>query len=264
MNLTLADGPRRMLDALQAFLERAVRPAETVYREQLARQDDPWHWTAPPVLADLQEEAKELGLWNLFLPGDEGAGLTRDEYAPLAELAAASPIGPVVVNCAAPDTAVMALLSARATPAQKRRWLEPLLDARTRSSLAAASVGTSIVRDGQECVVSGIQPAVPGALNPDVTIFVVTGEADLAGADLDGPSDRQLRQVIVPRSADGVSVHRSTHVTSGRQDAQPGGVAVLVLDEVRVPVTHLLGEEGDGEADVRTRAGLLGRARRTA
>ena len=259
MVVPLADGPRRMLDALQGFLDRAVRPAESVYREQLARQDDPWHWTAPPVLAGLQEEAKELGLWNLFLPGDDGAGLTRDEYAPLAELAAESPIGPVVVNCAAPDTAVMSLLSARATPSQKRRWLEPLLDARTRSSLATASIGTSIVRDGQECVVSGIQPAVPGALNPDVTIFVVTGGTDLAGT-----RDRQLRQVVVPRSADGVSIHWSTQVAGEHRDAQPGGVAVLVLDGVRVPVTHLLGEQGDGDSEVPARVTLPHRARRTA
>ena len=264
MDVLLADGPRRMLDALRAFLDRAVRPAEPIYREQLALQDDPWHWTAPPVLADLQEEAKELGLWNLFLAGNDGAGLTRDEYAPLAELAAASPIGPVVVNCAAPDTAVMSLLSACGTSAQKRRWLDPLLDARTRSSLATAPIGTSIVRDGQECVVSGIQPVVPGALNPDVTIFVVTGGPDLDGTVPDGRPDPQLRQVVVPRSADGVSIHRSTHVAGEHQGAQPGGVAMLVLDEVRVPASHLLGEQGGGEAAVLARAGLAVRPRRTA
>lgn len=252
------DAPRRMGAALRAFLDRAVRPAEPIYRDQLARQDDPWHWTAPPVLADLQEEAKELGLWNLFLTGDEGAGLTRKEYAPLAELAAESPIGPVAVNCAAPDTTVMNLLSARGTPAQRQRWLEPLLDARVRSSLAAAPVGTSIVRDGEEYVVNGLQPAVPGALNPDVTIFVVTGDAESGAAP-----DRRLSQVVVPRSADGVSVHRSARGPGRRQDVQPGGLAMLVLDEVRVPATHLLGTGGDGEVDPQARLGPARRSRPT-
>lgn len=258
MDSRLDDAPRRMREALGAFLDRAVRPAETIYREQLALQDDPWHWTSPPVLAALRDEAKELGLWNLFLPGDEGAGLTREEYTPLARLAATSPIGPVAINCAAPDTGVMTLLSARGTPAQRRRWLEPLLDARVRSSLASASRGTSIHRDGDEYVVNGIQPAVPGALNPDVRIFVVTGRAEPHAAPGRGTS-----QVLVPRSADGVSVHRSTHVVGGRQDVQPGGLAVLVLDEVRVPVTNLLGEEGDGNVDVDAPLGLDRGARRT-
>lgn len=257
MDVMLDDAPRRMRDALADFLDRAVRPAEAVYREQLALQDDPWHWTAPAVLADLQEEAKELGLWNLFLSGDEGAGLTHDEYAPLAALAAQSPIGGVAINCAAPDTGVMTLLSDHGTTAQKRRWLDPLLEARVRSSLAAAPVGTSIVRDGDEYVVSGVQPAVPGALNPDARIFVVTGETDPHTIP-----DRRLSQVLVPRSADGVSVRRSAHLVGGRRDDQPGGVAVLVLDEVRVPVTNLVGEECDGGVDARADLGL-DRDRRT-
>ncbi|MEG9224746.1 acyl-CoA dehydrogenase family protein [Aeromicrobium sp. Sec7.5] len=244
MDSRLDDAPRRMFDALRAFLDRAVRPAEATYREQLALQDDPWHWTAPPVLAELQDEAKELGLWNLFLPGDAGAGLTREEHQPLARLAATSPIGPVAINGAEPDTGVMTLLSARGTPAQRRRWLEPLLDARVRSSLASASRGTSIVRDGDEYVVTGLQPAVPGALNPDVRILVVTGQSDP-----DAAPGRGTSQVLVPRSADGVTVHRSTHVVGGRQEVQPGGLAVLVLDEVRVPVVNLLGDGGHGSVD---------------
>lgn len=257
MDALLDDATRRMCDALEAFLDRSVRPAESVYRAQLAAQDDPWHWTAPPVLAELQAEAKELGLWNLFLPGDAGAGLSSDEYAPMAELVATSPVGPVAINCAAPDTTVMKLLAAHGTAAQKHRWLEPLLDARARSSVASSPVGTSIVRDGEEYVVSGLQPAVPGALNPDVRIFVVTGETDPSASP-----GRRLSRVLVPRCADGLSVHRSTHVVGGREEAQPGGLAVLVLDEVRVPVTNLLGDEGDVEAIERQHVGL-DRRRRT-
>jgi len=256
MDALFDDATRRMRDALAAFLDRSVRPAEPVYQAQLGAQDDPWHWTAPPVLADLQAEAKELGLWNLFLPGDEGAGLSSVEHAPLAELAATSPIGPAAINGSAPDTTVMELLAAHGTPAQKHRWLEPLLDARVRSSVAAAPVGTSIVRDGEEYVVSGLQPAVPGALNPDARIFVVTGETDPSAA-----AGRRSSRVLVPRCADGLSVHRSTHVVGGREDVQPGGLAVLVLDEVRVPVTNLLGDEGDGEVLGRPHAGLDGRRR---
>ncbi|MCK5892790.1 acyl-CoA dehydrogenase family protein [Aeromicrobium sp.] len=250
MNLMLDDALRRMRDALAGFLDRAVRPAEAVYRQQLALQDDPWHWTAPAVLGDLREQAQELGLWNLFLPGDQGAGLTAQEYVPLATLAAQSPIGPVAINCAAPDTGVMNLLAEQGTASQQRRWLQPLLAARVRSALAAAPAGTSIVRDGDECVVSGLQPGVPGALNPDARIFLVAAEAEPeveAGLEVSAP--RRRRHVVVPRSAAGVTVRRSTWAEGARDDRPPGGVATLVLDEVRVPVTNLLGFAGDGAGD---------------
>ena len=85
-----------------------------------------------PVLAELRAEARSRGLWNLFLPGDHGAGLTNLQYAPLAEITGRSGhIAPAALNCAAPDTGNMEVLAMFGTDEQKKQWLEPLLDGRS-------------------------------------------------------------------------------------------------------------------------------------
>jgi acyl-CoA dehydrogenase len=48
--------------------------------------EDPWGWTRAPVIQELRGEARAGCLWNLFLPGEHGAGLTNLQYAPLAEI----------------------------------------------------------------------------------------------------------------------------------------------------------------------------------
>lgn len=64
------------------FMDSHVYPAEPVFRAQLAERTDPW--AVPPVVEELKAEARRRGLWNLFLPGEFGAGLTNLQYAPLA------------------------------------------------------------------------------------------------------------------------------------------------------------------------------------
>ena len=71
---------------LVEFMDAHVYPAEAVYNEQLAALENRWAWSTVPVLAELRAEARARGLWNLFLPGEHGAGLTNLQYAPLAEV----------------------------------------------------------------------------------------------------------------------------------------------------------------------------------
>src|SRR5260370_16447206 len=68
------------------FMDKHVYPAERVFHEQVAAQEDRWAWSTVPVLASLRKEARARGLWNLFLPGAHGAGLTNLQYAPLAQI----------------------------------------------------------------------------------------------------------------------------------------------------------------------------------
>ncbi len=104
---------------LLTFMDEHVYPAEEVAEEQRARLASPWD--TPQITEDLKAEARRQGLWNLFLPDAEyGAGLTNLQYAPLAEITGRSPhLAPTALNCAAPDTGNMEVLSQFGSDEQK-------------------------------------------------------------------------------------------------------------------------------------------------
>ena len=118
------------------FMERHVYPAEAVYEAQIAESGDPH--LHPPVMEELKAEARRRGLWNLFLPHttEWGGGLSNLDYAPLAEISGRSLIAPEALNCSAPDTGNMEILTMFGTDEQKRTWLRPLLEGEIRSCFA--------------------------------------------------------------------------------------------------------------------------------
>ncbi len=250
-------------EELLGFMDEYVRPAEPVFHEQLEGLEDRWAWSTVPVLQELRTEARKRGLWNLFLPrehGDLGAGLTNLQYAPLAEITGHSGhLAPAALNCAAPDTGNMEVLAMFGTPEQKERWLAPLLDGRIRSAFAmtepdvassdATNIATSIVRDGDEYVVNGRKWWITGAMNPQTEIFIVMGKTDP-----DASRHRQQSQLLVPRDTPGLTVVRPMHVL-GYDDHEHGGHAELLFEDVRVPVTNLIGGEGDGFGIAQARLG---------
>jgi acyl-CoA dehydrogenase len=249
----------RLQEALQDFLVERIHPAEPVHAEQVRGATDPW--SRPPIIDELKTEARKRGLWNLFLPDAEhGAGLTNLQYAPLAELTGRSPhLAPEALNCAAPDTGNMELLAAFGTRAQQQRWLRPLLDGDIRSAFCmtepdvassdATNIATRIARDGDEYVVNGRKWWSSGAMDPRCEIFIVMGKTD-PSAD----RHRQQSMVLVPRNTPGVAVHRGMTVF-GYTDGPHGGHAEVSFTDVRVPVDHLIGAEGDGFAIAQARLG---------
>src|SRR5262245_21354393 len=85
---------------LLEFMDSHVYPAEQGFQEQLAALEDCWAWDSVAVLAELRGEARKRGLWNLFLPGEHGGGLTNLQYAPLAEITGRSAhLAPAALNC---------------------------------------------------------------------------------------------------------------------------------------------------------------------
>ncbi|MFD7311425.1 acyl-CoA dehydrogenase family protein [Promicromonospora sp. NPDC059942] len=254
---------REITGRVRDFLTGDVLPAEPVLAAQLAATPDDWSFR--PVVRDLQAAARERGLWNLFLPpgspaGPGSGGLTNLQYAPVAELTGYSPkLAPVVMNCAAPDTGNMELLAHFATPAQRERWLDPLLDGAQRSAFCmtepavassdATNIATRIVRDGDEYVITGRKWFATGAMNPDCGLLVVMGKTDP-----DAPRHQQQSMVLVPRDTPGVTVLRGLTVL-GYDDRDHGGHAEIVFDDVRVPASALLGGEGDGFAMAQARLG---------
>jgi acyl-CoA dehydrogenase len=254
---------QELRERLLAFMDEHVLPAEPVFagqREEAAARGGDALWSPPPVLAGLRAEARRRGLWNLFLPGEHGAGLTNLQYAPLAEITGRSPhLAPPALNCAAPDTGNMELLAEFGTDEQRAAWLDPLLAGEIRSAFAmtepavassdATNIETSIVRDGDSYVVNGRKFYISGAMNPDCRIFIVMGKTDPAAE-----RHRQQSMVLVPRDTPGLEVRRGMRVF-GYDDGDHGGHAELVLRDVRVPVANLVGEEGGGFAIAQARLG---------
>jgi acyl-CoA dehydrogenase len=247
-------------ERLLSFMDEHVYPAEPVFAEQLGALENRWAWTSVPVLAELRTEARRRGLWNLFLPGEHGAGLTTLQYAPLAEITGRSGhLAPAALNCSAPDTGNMEVLAMFGTEEQKKRWLEPLLEAEIRSSFAmtepdvassdATNISTSIVRDGDEYVVNGRKWWITGAMDPAAAIFIVMGKTDPTAE-----RHRQQSQLLVPRDTPGVVVKRGMQVF-GYDDHDHGGHAEIEFHDVRVPVANLIGEEGAGFAIAQARLG---------
>ncbi|WP_435202552.1 acyl-CoA dehydrogenase family protein [Janibacter sp. GS2] len=247
-------------ERLARFMDEHVYPSEAAYQEQIDAHPD--RWSPPPEIIDgLREEARSQGLWNLFLPGDDGgAGLTNLQYAPLCELLGRSlHIAPVATNCAAPDTGNMEVLTMFGTPEQKEEWLQPLLEGRIRSAFAmteprvassdATNVETSIVRDGDEYVINGRKWYISGAMNPNARCLIVMGKTDP-----DADRHRQQSMILVPRDTPGVEVRRGMKVF-GYDDRDHGGHAEIDFVDVRVPASNLIGEEGGGFAIAQARLG---------
>ncbi|HET6483342.1 MAG TPA: acyl-CoA dehydrogenase family protein, partial [Actinoplanes sp.] len=237
---------------LLAFMDDYVYPAEA----ELAHEG----WEPPPIVARLQAQARLAGLWNLFLPGEHGAGLTNLQYAPLAEIMGRSPhLAPPALNCAAPDTGNMEVLAEFGSADQRRQWLQPLLDGVIRSAFAmtepevassdATNIGTRIERDGDDYVITGRKFYITGAMNPNCRIFIVMGKTDP-----DAARHVQQSMVLVPRDTPGLTVKRGMTVF-GYTDGDHGGHAEVLFEGARVPVSNLIGEEGGGFAISQARLG---------
>ena len=246
---------------LQAFMDSEVFPAEGLYehqRAQLAAAGKPHG--VPAVVEELKVKARALGLWNLFLPHshDPHHGLSVVEYATLAEITGWSPeLAPEAINCAAPDTGNMELLDMFGTAEQKKMWLEPLLDGRIRSGFAmtepdvassdARNIRTSIVRDGDHYVINGTKWWTTGAMDERCAVLIVMGKTNPDAAD-----HQQQSMVLVPIDTPGVTVERNLKVF-GYVDQH--GHAQVSFKDVRVPVTNLVGAEGEGFALAQARLG---------
>ena len=240
---------------LTEFMVEEVFPAEKSYDEYRAAAG-PGDFTVPPVVEELKVKAQQRGLWNLFLPSE--SGLTNLEYAPLAELSGwSTEIAPEAINCAAPDTGNMEVLHMFGTPEQKKQWLEPLLAGEIRSAFSmtepavassdARNIQTAITRDGDHYVINGRKWWTSGANDPRCKILIVMGRTNP-----DAASHQQQSMILVPTDTPGVTLLRSTSVF-GWQDQH--GHAEIVYDNVRVPASNLLAEEGMGFAIAQARLG---------
>ncbi|MCC5948445.1 MAG: acyl-CoA dehydrogenase family protein [Nitriliruptoraceae bacterium] len=243
---------------LWAFVHERVIPNEATHARQI--EESGQRHLRPPILQELKAEARQKGLWNLFLPDEEhGAGLSNLDYAHLAEITGRSPlIAPEAVNCSAPDTGNMEVLHMFGTPDQQDEWMRPLLDGEIRSSFFmtepdvassdARNIRSTIVRDGDEYVLNGRKWWSSGAAAPDAKVGIFMGVTDP-----DAEPYRQQSMILVPLDTPGVEVVRELPVF-GHYDGH-GGHPEMSFTDVRVPASNLLANEGDGFMIAQARLG---------
>jgi len=242
---------------LTQFMDEHIYPAEKAYAQEMAANTAAGNrWQPLKTIENLKPKAQAAGLWNLFLPVDtaeasgyHGAGLTNQEYAPLAEIMGRVLWASEVFNCSAPDTGNMETIARYGSEAIKAEWLGPLLEGRIRSAFAmtepdvassdATNICTRIDRQGDHYVINGRKWWTSGANDPRCKVFITMGKTDP-----EAPKHSQQSMIVVPAGTPGITVVRALNVF-GYDDA-PHGHAEVVLDNVKVPVENILLGEGRG------------------
>jgi acyl-CoA dehydrogenase len=251
MDFAFSPRTQELQARLRAFMDQHVYPIEGRWEAELEENTQAGkRWTPLRVIEDLKPKARAAGLWNLFLPDSErGAGLSNQEYAPLAEIMGSVPWAPEIFNCSAPDTGNMEVLVRYGTPEHQQRWLEPLLAGEIRSGFAmtepavassdATNIEARIERRGDEYVINGRKWWTSGAGDPRCKILIFMGKTDR-----EAPRHSQQSMVLVPLDTPGITILRPLTVF-GYDDAPHGHMEVDFKD-VRVPVSNILLGEGRG------------------
>ncbi|MEZ4404975.1 MAG: acyl-CoA dehydrogenase family protein [Polyangiales bacterium] len=248
---------------VERFIAEHIAPVEMRLWREMSSQHHGGDWTAwrvPAEVESLKSRARAEGLWNLFLPDPaHGPGLSTLEYAPVAEATGRSLLAPVIFNCSAPDTGNMEVLHRFGTPAQKSRWLEPLLAGEIRSvfcmtepevaSSDATNMQATAVADGDEVVLNGTKWWTTGLGHPDakVAIFMARTPDESRGRHY------QHSMVLVPLDAKGVEIRRMLPVF-GDYD-EPFGHGEVSFTDVRVPKDNVIAGLGMGFEIAQARLG---------
>jgi acyl-CoA dehydrogenase len=259
MQFEHTDKVKALIARLEAFFEEHIYPNEKAVSELVHSREGKARWEPIPLVEQLKPKARAAGLWNMFLPHSaSGAGLTNLEYAPLCEVMGRVAWSSEVFNCSAPDTGNMEILDRFASPANKERWLKPLLAGEIRSAFCmtepavassdATNIETSIRREGDHYVINGRKWWSSGAGDTRCKVLIVMGKTDPTAA-----KHAQQSQIVVPMDTPGVQVLRMLPVF-GFDDA-PHGHAEIVFDNVRVPVDNVLLGEGRGFEIAQARLG---------
>jgi acyl-CoA dehydrogenase len=248
MLFTFSERCQALREQLLEFMDRHVYPAEAIFEQQL--KEGSTRWQIPPIMEQLKRQARQAGLWNLFLYDRElGEGLSNLEYASLCEIMGRSPIAPEIFNCSAPDTGNMEVLLRYGTPEQQQRWLQPLLAGDIRSCFAmtepevassdATNIQARIERDGDWYIINGRKWWTSGAGDPRCQLIIFMGKTDPQAETY-----RQQSMLLVPMQTPGVRVERLLNVFG--YDHAPHGHGELTFESVRVPADHLLLGPGRG------------------
>ena len=252
--LAMYEEARPIMYLVKKHCEENIAPIQQEFYDLHNEKEDRWSWHPRQLelLAGAKDKARELGLWNFFLPdndGNIGEGLTNLDYAYIADDLGKYPLASESMNCSAPDTGNMEVLQQVGTPEQKKEWLEPLLNGEIRSAYAmtepnlgssdAKNISTSAVLDGDEWVINGEKFYISGAGDPRCKIMIT-----MVKTSPDAHPSKQQSQILVPKDTPGVEILEGMQVFG--HDHAPQGHMHIRLNNVRVPKDNILLGEGRG------------------
>ena len=233
----------KSLAAIRAFVDEELVPLEKSW------QKGRFNYLLP-ILEKKREQVKARGWWTPQIPHAYGGlGLRLQAYGRISEILGRSPFGHYVFNCQAPDAGNMEILIAHGTPEQKQHFLKPLLRGSMRSCFAMTEPGqagsnpvvlhTTATKVGEEYVINGHKWFTTGADGAGFAIVMA-----ITNPLAESPYER-ASQIIVPTNTPGFKRIRNISVM-GDEGEDWMSHAEVKLENVRVPRSFLLGEEGAG------------------
>ena len=222
-------------DRVEAFVRKTVVPYE---QDQRLGSHGPSH----DMVTEMRALAREAGVMTPHILPD-GSHLSHRETAAVLIRSGLSPLGPTACNTAAPDEGNMYLLGKVAGPELRKRFLDPLVQGRTRSAFFM----TEPAEEGG----AGSDPSMmQTTCRPDGNHWIVNGrKAYITGVEGAGIG------IVMAKSEDGACMFlvdlpdpaiRIERVLDTIDSTMPGGHAIVRIDDLRVPADQMLGQSGEG------------------
>jgi acyl-CoA dehydrogenase len=246
IDFTLAPEHEEIRDRVRTFVDGTIKPAMEPYghREEM---DDATRGDYIRTLVGLRKQAQAVGLWLPHMPKEWGGmGLGHVSLAMVQAESAKVRVGPWVLNCQAPDEGNMHTLVHWATDEQKEKYLKPLCAGTSSSCFAMTEpevagsdptlIRTTGVKDGDEWIINGHKWFISGANRAKFAILIARTEPDVPegsrGAntafiiDLPSPGWNNVREIATMHG--------------------PGGHSEIVIEDLRVHDSQILGGRGNG------------------
>lgn len=242
VELFATDRVKKLAPKYKAFLEKELYPLE------IALVNIPFS-EAEPILQQKRDLAKKQKLWAPYLSEkDGGAGLTLTEFGQISEIMGTTPLAHYVFNCNAPDIGNIELLHRHASPALKKKFLEPLTHGKIRSCFSMTEPGsagsnpvkleTTAIREGNVYVINGHKWFTTAADGASFAIVMAISNASAS------PYER-ASMIIVPTNTEGFNIIRNIPIMGETGEGYLSHAEIVYVD-CRVPVSNLIGEEGSG------------------
>ncbi|TAL87934.1 MAG: acyl-CoA dehydrogenase [Candidimonas sp.] len=241
MDFTLSDIGQTYRKRIKEFVDTELIPLE-----KNPASFDEHENINETLLQALRSKARQQGLWSLQMPRERGGqGLQVADMAPCYEEMNRSIFGPVVFNSAAPDDGNMIILNKVATPAQKDRWLQPIIDGAVRSSFAMTEpppgcgsdpsmMQTRAERQGDHWLINGTKHFITGAGVAAHFILIARTSDD---------SRKGLTAFMFHKDDPGWEIVRRIPIMGPEEH---GGHCELRFTNLRIPDENRVMDVGDG------------------